>query len=77
MEKLKDYKMLDKAKDDYWNKMSIIEFEIKGFKEPFKYYQCVCPSSWRKYFLETKEITCEKAKAMSFWMEAIQWDLET
>ena len=77
MEKLKDYKILDKAKDGYWNKMSIIEFKIKGFEEPFRYYQCVCPSTWREYFLETKEITCEKAKAMSFWMEAIQWDLET
>lgn len=45
MKKLKDYKVLDKAKDKYGNRMQIVEFKVNGFKDPFKYYQCICPSS--------------------------------
>jgi len=76
MKKLKGYKVLNKAKDWYGNKMQIIEFKVEDFEKPFKYYQCICPSSWREYFLETKENTCEKAKAKSFGLEQIQWDIE-
>jgi hypothetical protein len=76
MKKIKGYKVLDKAKDWYGNKMQIIEFKVEDFEKPFKYYQCICPSSWREYFLETEENTCEKAKAKSFGLEQIQWDIE-
>ena len=76
MKKLKDYKVLDKAKDWCGNKMQIVEFRVDGFRNPFKYYQCICPSSWREYFLETEENTCEKAKSKSFGLEKIQWDIE-
>jgi hypothetical protein len=77
MKKLKDYKVLDKSKDQYNNKMAIIEFKVDWFDKPFRYYQCICPSSWRVYFLETEDITCEKAKMASFWLSNnIYFDVE-
>jgi hypothetical protein len=76
MRDLPNLKMLDEAIDAYSNPMRIISFGIAGFTKPFKYLHCVCPSSGREYYLETKQDKCEAAKAKSFGLDAIEFTEE-
>jgi len=76
MKELKGYKILDKKKDKQGNIMSVVAFEIKGYNNPFKFLRCVCPSTKREYFLETKADTCERAKAKSFGEDKIRFEEE-
>ena len=63
MKQLKDYKVLDEQIDEKGNPMKILSFTIQNMKEPLKFYNCVCPSSKREYFIGTNENTCKEAKA--------------
>jgi len=75
MKSLKNYKTLSKAKDGkYW--MKVVEFNIDGFREPFRYLNCKCPSTGREYFLETEESDCRTAKAKSFGFNNINFTRE-
>ena len=76
MKSLDGYKVLNKKKDNYGNKMSIVSFDLAGYDKPFKYLQCICPSTGREYFIETKQDTCEKAKAKSFGREKVNYKEE-
>jgi hypothetical protein len=68
--------VLDESKDKYGLNQRIISFTVEGFDQPFFYYHCVCPSTGREYYLETKQKTCEAAKAMSFGLEEIEFTEE-
>ena len=70
MKELDNFKILDQAKDKYGNNMKIIEFTIDGFDKPFRYYNCICPSTQREYFVECFSSTkCNEAKSKSFGMD--------
>ena len=73
MKKLKDFKILDEQIDEKGNQMKIISFNVKGVEEPLKYYQCICPSTGREYFIGTNEEICKKAKETSFKLENVEW----
>ena len=70
MKQLKDYKVLDEKIDEKGNPMRIISFTIQNMKEPLKFYNCLCPSSKREYFLQTDKDTCDEAKAGMFGFKA-------
>jgi hypothetical protein len=76
MKQLTNYTVLDTATDKYNNKMEIVSFTIDGFKEPFKYLYCVCPSTLREYFVETQKDKCIKAKNKSFGLDEIEFNEE-
>ncbi len=63
MKQLKDYKILDEQIDEKGNPMKILSFTIQNMKEPLKFYNCLCPSSKREYFIGTEKDTCVEAKA--------------
>ncbi len=63
MKQLKDYKILDEQTDEKGNPMKILSFTIQNMKEPLKFYNCLCPSSKREYFIGTEKDTCAEAKA--------------
>ena len=66
MKQLKDYKILDEKIDSKGNPMKILSFTIQNMKEPLKFYNCLCPSSKREYFLQTDKDTCDEAKVGMF-----------
>ena len=66
MKTLKDFKVLDEQTDDKGNPMKIISFNVKNVSEPLKFYDCVCPSTKRNYFVQTDQDTCEAAKKRMF-----------
>ena len=70
MKQLKDYKVLDEKTDEKGNPMKILSFTIQNMKEPLKFYNCLCPSSKREYFLQTDKDTCNEAKAGMFGFKA-------
>ena len=70
MKQLKDYKILDEKTDEKGNPMRIISFTIQNMKEPLKFYNCLCPSSKREYFLQTDKDSCDEAKAGMFGFKA-------
>jgi hypothetical protein len=76
MKELDNYKVVEESKDDYGNTQKIISFDIKGFDKPFIYFNCLCPSTKREYFLQTEELTCEKAKAKSFGLDILRFSKE-
>ena len=63
MKQLKDYKVLDEQIDEKGNPMKVLSFTIQNMKEPLKFYNCICPSTGREYFIGTAENTCDEAKA--------------
>jgi len=68
-EKMKelDYKILDEVENDgYGYSMKIYSFELEGFNSPFYFLNCFCPSTGREFMLETRQISCWKAKMNSF-----------
>jgi uncharacterized SAM-binding protein YcdF (DUF218 family) len=73
--KMKDLngKVLDENTDKYGNPEKVIEFKVDNLKNPLKFFQCVCPSTKREYFIETDETTCLKAKAKSFGVDDVEW----
>ena len=68
--------IIDETTDRYNNRMRIVKFNLDGYSEPFLYYHCVCPSTGREYYVETKQTNCQSAKAMSFGKETLTFDLE-
>ena len=69
MKQLKDYKILDEQIDEKGNQMKIISFKVKGIDEPIKYYNCICPTTKREYFVGTDKDTCQEAKLTSFGLD--------
>jgi hypothetical protein len=65
MKTLKDFKVVDTAKDEQKKIMRIISFNIKGFDTPFYFLEVKCPTG-REYFIETRVQTCWEAKMGSF-----------
>jgi hypothetical protein len=59
-------KVLEERTDDQGNKERVVEFSVKGLNNPLKFFNCICPSTGREYFIETDEKTCVRAKAKSF-----------
>lgn len=77
MKELGDYKVLDeRKKDEQGNSDKVIEFKIDGFDEPFRYYNCICPTTMREYHIQTKQDTCIKAKNSSFGLDDVVWTKE-
>jgi len=77
MKKLKNYEVLDHRDSDEQGKMDeIVQFNVDGFDEPFLYYHCECPTTGRRYFIQTEEKTCSKAKAKSFGVDEVNWIAE-
>src|SRR3990167_4278396 len=70
MKALKDYKVLDEKVDKKGNPMKILSFTIQNMKTPLKFYNCICPSSKREYFIGTEHDTCEEAKAQCWGFKA-------
>ena len=73
MKKLKEYKILDEQIDSKGNPMKIISFTVQNMDEPLKFYNCICPSTGREYFLGTDEDTCIEAKNASFGIEDVEF----
>ena len=69
MKQLKDYKILDEQTDEKGNPMKIVSFTVQNMDEPLKFYNCICPSSGREYFVQTEKETCKEAKLASFGLE--------
>ena len=76
--KMKDLvsKVLDKRKDNYENPERLCEFDIEGLKTTIKFFNCICTSTGREYFIETDENTCKLAKAKSFGQEQLDFEEE-
>ena len=78
--KMKDmpgFKTLHEVADDGRGyPMKVVSFTVEGYNEPFKFLNCFCPSTGREYFLETKQDTCEVAKAKSFGFDRLTFDEE-
>ena len=66
MKTIKDFKVLDEQIDEKGNIMKIVSFTVQKMREPLKFYNCICPSSGREYFVGTNENDCKSAKAQSF-----------
>ena len=73
MKSIKDFKVLDEQTDDKGNKMKIVSFTVQNMKKPLKFYNCICPSSKREYFVGTDKDTCWEAKNSSFGLEEVEW----
>ena len=76
MKELPNMTVLDEDVDKYNNQMKVISFTMSGYDIPFMFYQCICPSTKREYFVETKQKTCKAAKSMSFGLENIEFSEE-
>jgi hypothetical protein len=77
MRQFDNFKVLEESKDDCGNTQKIISFNIKGFDKPFVYFNCICPTTGREYFLQTEKETCLEAKRASFGItNNIKWDFE-
>ena len=66
MKQIKDFKVLDEKKDEKGNVMKIVSFTVQNMDKPLKFYNCICPSSKREYFVGTDKTKCDEAKAASF-----------
>ena len=67
-----DKKILDESIDWKWNKMQVVEFDLKNIWKS-RYYIWICPSTWKTHYIWTDETTCEKAKSKSFWIIEVEW----
>ena len=76
MADLPGLQVLDESKDKHGNAQRIISFIVEGFNQPFLFYHCICPSTGREYYLETKQKGCEAAKSMSFGIKEIEFTEE-
>src|SRR3990167_9294018 len=66
MKQLKDFKIIEEDTDEKGNPVKIISFTVQNMKEPLIFYNCICPSSGREYFIQTEKKTWKEAKASSF-----------
>jgi len=73
MKSLPNFKVLDEGTDEKKNTHKVISFTVEGFKEPFKYYNCICPSTGREYFVETLKDKCKEAKEASFGLSDVEF----
>ena len=71
MKQLKDYKILDDGIDEKGNLAKIFSFTVQNMKEPLLFYNCICPSSGREYFVQTEKKTWKEAKASSFGFSTV------
>ena len=69
-------KVLEERTDEQGNKERVVEFSVKGLNNPLKFFNCICPSTGREYFIETDEKKCVKAKSKSFGQEEMKFDEE-
>jgi hypothetical protein len=76
MAELPDLKVLDESKDKYGLNQRIISFNVDGFDKPFLFYHCICPSTGREYYLETKQNNCAAAQSKSFGLDNIEFTEE-
>ena len=77
MKDLPNYKVLSSVKDDgHGYPMRVVSFTMPGYDQPFKFFNCFCPSEGREYFLETKQVTCKTAKAKSFGLDKVKFEME-
>jgi hypothetical protein len=72
----KGLEIIDERIDNYGNIMKIYSLKTDEYDESFYYLYCICPSTGREYMLETREITCDKAKAKSFGYDELTFDKE-
>jgi hypothetical protein len=68
--------VVDEAADSMGGPLSIVSFDVDGFKEPFLYLRCICPSTGREYYLETRQKTCAAAIAVSFGLDKVTFEKE-
>jgi hypothetical protein len=73
MKQLKDYKVLDEQIDGKGNPMKIISFTVQKMDEPLKFYNCICPSTGREYFIGTDKNNCLEAKNASFGLDKVEY----
>jgi len=73
MKKLKDFTILDEATDEKGNPMKIVSFKAKQVNEPLKYYNCICPSTGREYYIGTDKNTCKEAKVALFGLKEAEF----
>jgi hypothetical protein len=73
MKEFKDYKVLDEQIDEKGNTMKIVSFTVQKMDEPLKFYNCICPSTGREYFIGTDKNTCAEAKSGSFGLEDVEF----
>ena len=76
MKSLKDYKILNKTKDSKGNDCKIISFTVQNMKTPLLFYNVLCPSTKREYFLQVDIKTCIEAKNRLFGKENIEFTEE-
>jgi len=77
MLELPNLKVLHEVADDgHGYPMRVISFTVSGYDTPFRFLNCHCPTEGREYFLETKQDTCDEAKAHSFGFDKITFDEE-
>ena len=76
MKYIKDFKVLDEEKDNKGNVMKIVSFTVQNMKEPLKFYNCICPSSGREYFIGTNKNKAWEAKNSSFGLNDCEWEEE-
>ena len=69
-------KVLEERTDEQGNKERVVEFRVKGLNSPLKFFNCICPSTGREYFIETDEKECVKAKSKSFGQEELKFSEE-
>jgi hypothetical protein len=68
--------VVDEAADSMSGPLGIVSFNVDGFKKPFLYLRCVCPSTGREYYLETRQKTCAAAVAASFGLKKVMFEKE-
>lgn len=73
MKDLKDYKVLDEEIDTKWNIMKIISFNVQNMKDDLIFYNCICPSTKREYFVQTNKLKCKQAKDSSFGLDNVEF----
>ena len=73
MKQLKDFKVLDEQIDEKGEPMKVVSFNVQNMEDDLIFYNCVCPSTGREYFVQTKSETCSEAKARSFGLENVEW----
>ena len=66
MKQLKDFKIIEEDTDEKGNPVKIISFTVQNMKDPLVFYNCICPSSKREFFIQTKKKTWKEAKTSSF-----------
>jgi hypothetical protein len=73
MKQLKDFKVLDEGIDEKGNPVKVISFNVQNMDEDLKFYNCICPTTKREYFLMTDQTEWKKAKDGLSGLEDVEW----